>query len=209
MPVNYGTGVCGLGSQNLPAAGDPDLNSPIVTATSGYQGIIVSWTYPTLNPHAVAHVRLYRSTSNDLGTAVLLRTVTGDSHFDRDGLTEGVGYYYWIRVVSIYGTVGDNSRSIFNPSHGFVYAYDLSMVEQALGNYEATLPSEFQEQYSTLTIEEKLVKEAQLISSNNPNMDVRDFARTVAAYLVINADPMKRKNPLRMLSTIENDEDHH
>jgi hypothetical protein len=103
----------------------------------------------------------------------------------------------------------DNSRSIFNPSHGFVYAYDLSMVEQALGNYEATLPSEFQEQYSTLTIEEKLVKEAQLISSNNPNMDVRDFARTVAAYLVINADPMKRKNPLRMLSTIENDEDHH
>lgn len=35
----------------------------------------------------------------------------------------------------------DNSESLFHPDHGFIYAYDMQAVEEALNEYEATLPT--------------------------------------------------------------------
>lgn len=37
----------------------------------------------------------------------------------------------------------DNSESLFHPAGGFVYAYDIVKVEQALDEYEAVLETEF------------------------------------------------------------------
>jgi len=93
----------------------------------------------------------------------------------------------------------DNSNSIFHPTGGFIYGYDMTEVEDALDAYEGSLPTEFQASYRTLTIEEKLIKEAQQITTTNGDIDIRDFARSVVAYLVINADPQRRRNPMPTL----------
>jgi hypothetical protein len=98
---------CGTGIGNFPKPGDPDLNSPVLTAQAGYGGIAVSWTYPGLNAHAVAHTQLYRNTVNSFETAVAYRTVSGNYYFDNSNVTVGTTYYYWIRMVSVNGTVGD------------------------------------------------------------------------------------------------------
>jgi hypothetical protein len=37
----------------------------------------------------------------------------------------------------------DNSKSIFHPNGGFVYAYDLAQVEAVLDEFEAALPTEY------------------------------------------------------------------
>jgi hypothetical protein len=95
----------------------------------------------------------------------------------------------------------DNSSSLFFPTEGVVYAYDISKVEKALDDYEKGLAESFQEEYGTLTIEEKLIREAQMISTSNDEMAIRDFARTVSAYLVMNSDPAKKRNPLKLLRT--------
>lgn len=102
-PVSIG--VCGTGGWTGPKPGDPD-NNIVLAAVAKAGGIEVSWSYPLVNPHAVAHTRLYRSTTNSFSTATQRAVVDGSYFFDR---IEGSGttYYYWIRVVSVNGTVGD------------------------------------------------------------------------------------------------------
>lgn len=98
---------CGTGLGNVILPGDPSLDTSILSAQSALMGIAVSWTYPNTNPHAVAYTFLYRSTQNDFDTAVLIRTVSGDYHLDQYEVTEGTTFYYWIRMVSVNGTVGN------------------------------------------------------------------------------------------------------
>ena len=99
--------VCGTGSGNFPQPGDPDLSNSQVSAVPAFGGIDVSWTYPLLNPEAVAHTLLYRSTNEDPATKVNFRTVTGDSYYDKSTTDAAVTYYYWVQHVSVNGTVGD------------------------------------------------------------------------------------------------------
>lgn len=96
--------VCGTGGWTGPLPGDPD-NSISLSATSTFGGISVSWTYPTVNSHAVAHTLLYRGTTNNFAASIERGVVAGNTFFDR--VEASVLYYYWIRVVSVYGTVGD------------------------------------------------------------------------------------------------------
>ena len=98
-------GVCGTGGWTGPLPGDPNTDS-ILTATAVYGGVQLAWTYPTINPHAVAHTFLYRGVSILSGDAILLATVTGDKYFDIVNPEEATSYYYWIKIVSVYGTIG-------------------------------------------------------------------------------------------------------
>lgn len=100
-----------------------------------------------------------------------------------------------------YRQCGDTSKSVFFPDGGFVYGYDMGEVERALDAYEATLPSEYHEEQSNLTIEARLIREANSLSAAHPDMKIRDFARCVAAYMAMNEDPSRRHNPLRLLKT--------
>lgn len=96
---------CGTGGWSGPLPGDPDNNS-ILTATPAFGGIDVEWTYPTTNPFAVAHVELYRGTSDNFAYAVRHKIVSGNFFYDKiDSST--TRYYYWIKIVSVNGTVGD------------------------------------------------------------------------------------------------------
>jgi hypothetical protein len=67
-----------------------------------FGGIDVTWTYPVTNRHAVSYFKLYRGTTNVFNSAVERGIVTGGLFYDRVN-TNSV-YYYWISMVSVYGT---------------------------------------------------------------------------------------------------------
>lgn len=96
---------CGTGGWGGPLPGDPNNNS-ILSATSGFGGIDVSWTYPTTNPFAVAHTILYRSTTASVGSAIQRAVVSGGFFHDDITVSVNTTYYYWIKLVSINGTEG-------------------------------------------------------------------------------------------------------
>lgn len=103
-----GTGIVlpgGPGSPGSPPGpGDP-LGGMTLTANAVYGGIQLAWTYPSINAHAVAHFIIYRSTDSIIDNASELGVISGNRFLDPIG--EEITYYYWIKVVSIYGTQGD------------------------------------------------------------------------------------------------------
>ena len=104
LDVN-GQSSCGTGGYSGPQPGDPNMDTLLLTATPAYGGIDVEWTYPSINPNAVAYTIIYRSLLPDPESAVVLRFAQGNFYFD--AIPQNIRYYYWIRVVSIYGTQGE------------------------------------------------------------------------------------------------------
>jgi len=101
----------------------------------------------------------------------------------------------------------DNSESIFHPKNGFTYGYDIPEVEAALDEYEQTLPYEFKQERTELTLEEKIMKVGAEISVSHTSMDARDFARTVLAYMAMNSKPATRGALLTLLKSGPGEED--
>lgn len=99
------TDYCGTGDWNGPLPGDPDNNS-VLTATPAFGGIDVSWSYPAVNPYAVAHTLLYRSTSSSFNSALQIAVVSGNQYYDKSETTQLIQYFYWIKIVSVNGTLG-------------------------------------------------------------------------------------------------------
>ncbi len=100
-------GGCGTGYGEMTFPGDPNLNDSGLTAMATYVGITLNWIVPARS-HAVAHVKVYRSTSSVASTAANIGQVSGSYYFDPvENLQVGTRYYYWIRMVSINGTVGE------------------------------------------------------------------------------------------------------
>lgn len=104
----------------------------------------------------------------------------------------------------------DNSPSLFHPTEGFVYGYDVDAVEAALNEYETSLPSDFVPQGIPTTKEEELIRAASMLSATNDEGEVKNFANAVIAYLISQMH-QKQVNPLRLLKTdflepIEEDE---
>ena len=98
--------VCGTGGWNGPKPGDPDSFSTL-TATPAFGGIDLNWTMPLVNPQAVAHTIIYRSTSPLENTAVRHVVASGNFFYDKTGNTNPVRYYYWIQFVSVNGTYSE------------------------------------------------------------------------------------------------------
>ena len=102
MAANY----CGTGLDEYVPPGDPNLGSSILSARSVWPGIEVSWTYPNVNPEGVAHTLLYRSTASNFASAIQIAIVEGGYYFDQDPVVDNTRYYYWIKMVSVNGSVG-------------------------------------------------------------------------------------------------------
>ena len=102
------TTVCGTGGWSGPLPGDPS-NNVILSAVAAYGGIDVSWTFPTSNAYAVSHIILYRGDDVDktFSLAVEQAIVASNYYFDRISEDAAHEYHYWIKVVSINGTVGE------------------------------------------------------------------------------------------------------
>lgn len=96
--------VCGTGGWQGPKPGDPD-NNLVLTAVPAFGGIDVAWSFPGTNPHAVAHVLLYRATSPNRSSANQISVVSGNFYYDK--LNSASTFYYWIRIVSVNGTTGE------------------------------------------------------------------------------------------------------
>ena len=99
------SGGCGTGDWSGPKPGDPDNNS-VLQAVGVYGGVDVSWTFPTINPHAVSHVILYRGLSDVFPLAIKQGIVSGSFFFDRIEKQDIQQYFYWIVFVSVNGTYG-------------------------------------------------------------------------------------------------------
>lgn len=104
-------GMCGTGRMGstgpnpfIPKPSDPD-NLISIAATLVFSGILVHWTYPAVNPFAVAYGILYRGLSNDFSLAVKQGEVAGSSYLDVHNDPAPVTYFYWIQLVSVNGTV--------------------------------------------------------------------------------------------------------
>jgi hypothetical protein len=76
-----------------------------LTATPAFGGIELSWTLPLVFPYAVAHVLIYRGLSDDFNGAVFIAAAGGNRYYDK--LDSNLRYYYWIRIVSVNGTIGE------------------------------------------------------------------------------------------------------
>ena len=98
--------VCGTGNSNAPKPGDPD-NTSVVSAAGVSGGNNISWTYPVINPHAVAFVDVYRAKYDRFSLATRLIRVAGDFYFDRIGPEDIREYFYWIKITSVNGTEGE------------------------------------------------------------------------------------------------------
>lgn len=98
---------CGTGSWKGPKPGDPDMTNINLWVTPAFGGNDVEWSYPGLNPEAVLHTILYRSTSPEVGTAVRHKIASGNFFYDKSTSATPIEYYYWIQMVSVNGTYGE------------------------------------------------------------------------------------------------------
>ena len=99
----------------------------------------------------------------------------------------------------------DTSESLFHPAGGFVYGYDIRATKDALDAFEHALPSDYMEGAHILTIVQKILMDAQQLSEDHSDTEVRDFARSVAAYMLMHApiSSRLRDNPLRQLTLVK------
>jgi hypothetical protein len=100
------TDTCGVGGWGGPLPGDPDNNS-VLSATPAFGGIDVAWSYPAVNPFAVAHTLLYRAVANNFDLALQIGVVSGSQYYDKTENNQLIQYFYWIKIVSVNGTVGE------------------------------------------------------------------------------------------------------
>lgn len=100
------TNACGVGGWGGPLPGDPDNNS-VLTATPAFGGIDVSWSYPAVNPFAVAHTLLFRGLTNNFNSALQIAVVSGSQYYDKSENEQLTQFFYWIKIVSVNGTVGE------------------------------------------------------------------------------------------------------
>lgn len=102
-----GTITCGTGGWVGPKPGDPSTSDVRITATPAFGGIDINWTYPQLNPEAVAFTKIFRSILPDPNSATLLNTVQGSFYYDKINDPTKPVYYYWVQITSVYGTVSE------------------------------------------------------------------------------------------------------
>lgn len=124
------TGIaCGTGGWTGPLPGDPD-NNITLSAAASFGGITVRWSYPAINSHAVAHVKVFRGSSSSFSSAVEIAIESGNTYFDEQNNTSR--WYYWIRVVSVNGTVG----GLIGPASAVARKLSDDLIEQLSGEID-------------------------------------------------------------------------
>lgn len=128
-----GTITCGTGGWVGPKPGDPSTTDIRITATPAFGGIDINWTYPQLNPEAVAFTKIYRSLLPDPVSATLLNTVQGSFYYDKINDPTKPVYYYWVQITSVYGTVSE----LIGPAWASAKPLIEEMIEELTGQIDA------------------------------------------------------------------------
>jgi hypothetical protein len=121
---------CGTGGWSGPLPGDPDNNS-VLSATPAFGGIDVSWTFPAINPFALAYTTVYRGLLPEFDSAITLVQVGGNTYYDKQDNSNR--YYYWIRFVSVNGTEG----TLIGPASATARPTIEHTIEQLTGRIDA------------------------------------------------------------------------
>lgn len=129
---NCAAGQCGTGNWSGPLPGDPD-NNITLTASPAFGGVDVTWSYPAVNPYAVAYVELYRAFVPDFAAAVQLAIVSGNFFYDKSSSPTLRQQYYWIKVVSVNGTVG----AVIGPAFATAKPPIATVIEQLTGQIDS------------------------------------------------------------------------
>jgi len=131
----------GLVDSSLQATGseyDGAIPPAIVglTATGAFRTIILEWD--AVNFRNYAYVEIWRSTTNDLGTAVKIGTTTATLYSDLPpNASMAVNYYYWVRVISRSNIIGPfNATSGTSATTANDPAYVIEILENQLTENE-------------------------------------------------------------------------
>jgi hypothetical protein len=169
--------ICGTGGWAGPLPGDPD-NNVILSASIVFGGIQVSWTYPTVNPYAVAHVLLYRGITNDFNLATLHRVVQGSSYYDQIAPADTATYYYWIKIVSINGTTGE----LIGPAQAVAQLHTAQVLELLNGQLtESALNTTLQTKIDNIALNEQSIYD-------EIQARLTDSSSIAAAFSVLESD---------------------
>lgn len=130
---------CGTGGWTGPLPGDPD-NNVILSASAGFGGVRVSWSFPSTYPWAVAYIIVFRATVSTFSSSIEIAKVNSSFYFDPNTTGVDTGYFYWIQVVSVNGTFNDvvgPATAISRPSvaqviEGLTDAIDLGKLAPTL-----------------------------------------------------------------------------
>lgn len=159
------TNECGIGGWGGPLPGDPDNNS-VLSATPAFGGIDVSWTYPTTNPQAVAHTIIYRGLLPDVNAAIVIATIGGNFFYDKTTSSQLLQYYYWIRIVSANGTVGE----LIGPASAVARPTMDAVIEGLTGRIDAgTLAQSLKIEIDRITLNDQAItqeREARIDGEN-------------------------------------------
>jgi hypothetical protein len=128
-----GTYTCGTGGWVGPRPGDPSTSDVRITATPAFGGIDVNWTYPQINPEAVAYTKVFRSLLPDVNSATVREVVQGSFFYDRINDPTKPVYYYWVQITSVYGTVSE----MIGPAWATAKPLIEEMIEELTGQIDA------------------------------------------------------------------------
>ena len=113
--IDYGIlGFDGNGNlQALFPKTETDLTVPLtvtnLTANGAYSSVVLDWNTP--NNKSFGYNAIYRSETNDFGTAAQIGSTIGNVYTDYIG--NGIKAYYWVRTISKYGVEGHLSPSVY------------------------------------------------------------------------------------------------
>jgi hypothetical protein len=128
------TNECGTGLGSVILPGDPSNNS-VLTATPTFGGIDVSWSLPSDNPYGIAYVMVYRGLTSNFMTALQIAAAGGNTFFDKTPNNTIAEYYYWIKFVSVNGTVGE----LIGPAHAVARPTIDQVIEQLSERIDSSL----------------------------------------------------------------------
>lgn len=102
-----------------------------LTASASGAGIYLNWNYPVLRPQAVAHILVYRNTTNSFANASVVATVGGSSYQDpSSGLELYQVYYYWVRTRSTGGVLGELNGPAHATAEGTMADFLIDLTDQ-------------------------------------------------------------------------------
>lgn len=165
------TDYCGTGDWNGPLPGDPDNNS-VLTATSAFGGVDVAWSYPAVNPHALAYTLLYRGQSSNFNSAVQIAVVSGSQYYDKSETNQPIQHYYWIKFVSVNGTVG----ALIGPASAIARPTIDRMIELLNGRIDAGILAQ--------SLKTEIIKIELVSAELQEEINNRNAANTATSQLI-------------------------
>ena len=148
-----------------------------------------------MNAEAVAYVKLYRGLTSSFDSAILIKEVAGTFWYDK--LETAIRYYYWIRIVSVNGTVGD----LIGPASAVAKPTIAGMIELLTGQIDSgllatTLKGQL-DQISILNtnlLKETLDRQNDSTSLAQAIQDATDGVAAAHTYLVDAVNDLTTKN---------------